>query len=116
LHRNDQHGCASGACKDREDAGICDKTRVRVTGTGSRISFEKFSGQDRMTEQETIIPETTGQRIVKALKKQSRSRKTLVAAGLLFIVLIAGYSVGYNSGYHQALVDFEIIVGRVMVL
>jgi ABC-type dipeptide/oligopeptide/nickel transport system permease subunit len=69
-----------------------------------------------MTEQKTIIPETIGQKIVKGLKNKSKERKLIIAISILAIILVAGYATGYISGYHQALIDFNIIQGRVIVL
>jgi hypothetical protein len=69
-----------------------------------------------MTEQKTIIPETTGERIVKGLKRQSKESKTMVELLLLLILLASGCAVGYSMGYHQALLDFNIIAGKVIIL
>jgi hypothetical protein len=69
-----------------------------------------------MTEQKTIIPESTAEKIIKGIKRQSKSRKMLAAISIIFLVLIAGYMTGYNSGYHQALLDFNIIAGRMITL
>ena len=59
--------------------------------------------------QETIIPESTGEKLTKMLKKEIKGRKFFIAFALLAIVLIAGYAVGYQSGYHDALIQFKII-------
>jgi hypothetical protein len=69
-----------------------------------------------MTEQTTIIPESTGQKIVRCFKKEAKSRKVIIAMVLLAICIVAGYSVGYNEGYHTALIDFKIITGSVFTL
>jgi hypothetical protein len=66
--------------------------------------------------QETIIPETIAEKIVKGFKRESRSRKLFIAVGLLTLCIIAGFAVGYNDGYHQALIDFGHITGQVIRL
>lgn len=67
-------------------------------------------------EQKTIIPETTGEKIVKSMKKRAKEKKFLLAVSLLLIFGILGYSLGYMQGYHEALIDFNIIVGQVFRL
>jgi len=69
-----------------------------------------------MTEQTTIIPELTGEKIVKRLKRQAKDKKLILAVMILGFVLIGGYATGYISGYHQALIDFKIIAGSVFTV
>jgi hypothetical protein len=69
-----------------------------------------------MTKQETIIPESIGEKIVRGFKRETKSRKLFIAVSLLALCILAGYAFGYTEGYHSALVDFEIIAGRVITL
>lgn len=66
--------------------------------------------------QDVLIPESIGEKIVKGFKRETKSRKLIIAASLLAVCIIAGYAVGYNQGYHDALVQFNIIADKVITI
>ena len=59
--------------------------------------------------QKTITEESIANKISRMLKKEIKSRKFIYVMMILAIALGAGYFVGYTLGYHDALVDFNII-------
>lgn len=72
-----------------------------------------------MTKIEKLMPATLedAQHEIKRLRQKEKKRRERVVLLLFAVILLAfciGFAVGDQSGYHAALVDFNIIAGYVI--